>query len=315
MPSKEQLDQLLNQNWVEDFLTKYSKNIFGQSGSVKVRKVDRSNSFAPESYPMRYQIEINGQQKNIRAVASLLESREQSYIINKYLFDHGFNSGPVRVSKPLSYFHQLNLFFYEEAPGKILMDFIGEHDPILEDKIVTCAKALKKIHQTNQPSVNLEPRKWFYDEKVILSYDSRINKKVFIQAADDNDVIRTYKGQFCHGDFQPNNIVFGNEQLYIIDFGSATLAAKELDVASFTAQLEVMLRRRYETASPEKYVQKFLMEYGEYDQEKYQQYYRLFLLNILNAMISYYNHAPAADLNKLRLTINGWAEKINQISL
>lgn len=303
------LDFLLEKEWVENFLNENSAKIFQKTYKISVKRIERSKSFAPEVFNMIYDLSLDGQPLTIRAASSTIIEKETPFKVMKFLYDHGFSDGDFLVPEPLSYFPELNLHLYKDAPGFMMKDFISEPKEAFAEKVAGAAKALKRIHQVGLPDFALEPTKWDINQEKILQYAPKLEFCLKRLLDQNLEKAQKNKTSFCHGDYQTKNIVLG-EKLCIIDFGSSTIAEKELDIASFITQLEIMLKRYSDISEFDYLRQIFFDYYGEYDSETYKTYEFLYRLVIMNALTVIYEQDPNAVKEEILSAIEFWQERI-----
>lgn len=283
------LDFLLDKEKISDFLNQNALKIFSQEFNIQVLEIKRSHTYNPDSYNILYKISLSGQSKEIRASASRIVSnnKEIEFKILKYYFDNGFGSGEFLVTKPLAFFKDLNLMFYENIEGSVFMESLSEDLEKLSSKIKSSAILLKKIHQLPKPSFDL----WQTDLLFVFQdYEKNALTKYYPKVAEKLDsIINSIKekadkiksSDFCHGDFQPANIIFSTGKTYILDFGLNCLLDREYDVAVFISQLRVMLKRYGDFNNFPILEKLFLETYGSFNEEKYNFYGALVNLRIL----------------------------------
>lgn len=304
------LDCLLEENWVEAFINKNSQQIFGESKEIKLLKIGRSKSFAPESFAMYYEISVNGEVINLRASASITQNRSLPFAAMQYVYDHGFDQGDFRVSKPLAFFEDLNLMFYTDVSGSMFRVLFSQRND-LERESLNIGKMLQKLHSISKLEIVDKTHIWNFDNKKILRYAPELSDAIVDRQNNSLEKIKTDETYFCHGDFQPENIIIGSKT-FMIDFGSVVSENKELDVACFVTQLDIMLKRYGDYTQFENLKKSFFLGYGEYDQELYEAYYSLYELEILQALIAIFEEDPNEDKNKIMEAINYWRTKMKE---
>lgn len=289
---------ILDKNWVKNFLEKNSLQIFKKEAKINILSIERSYTFNIESYNILYSFEIDSKKQDLRVSFSNQVSKETNYKILQYLYKKGFNKGNILVSEPYIFFKDYNLLLYENIPGRTLMHELDKDLEYLAHVVNLSARALKKIHKIPLPSLKLWHQDWNLNIPVMTKYYPELAKKInIIQSNIFNKLNKTKSGVFCHGDFQPNNIIFYKNKLYILDFGSVCVLDRELDIASFVIQLMVMLKKFGDIANLEFLREKFLTEYGEHDKEKFNLYSVLLSLRILDFFIVF----PDAENNRERI--------------
>ena len=290
------LDFLLDKSWAESY---FSKRFVG----AKILGLKRSETFNTESFNVLYSLETNDGNKMIRLSASTQGERKPTYDILKYIFENDFEIGDVLVPRPIGFDPEINAFMYEDVSGHTFMFDLNRSINWLETKINQIAGGLKKFHDIPRPSSKIWGHEWGEHEwginrTVMRSFYPRladnvdnIKKSILAQLAENK------KNNLCHGDFQPNNLIFSNEQLYILDFGLACRGDRELDVASFVVQLKIMLRKYGDVSNFPRLSDIFLRSYGEFDTRKVKLYSVLLSLRILD----YFMVFPDSENNRERI--------------
>lgn len=307
----EKLDFLYDKNWVEDFLNQNSQIIFKKKFSIKVIKIERSKSYAPEAFNMLYSIELNGEVKQLRASGSTLRERETTFKVMKFLYENSLIEKSFVVPQALEYFSEYNLMFYFDVSGVMLIDFITEDKEDFALKLKQAGIALKHLHSVILPDFPLLEMDWSIDAQKILKYAPDL-KDMFGNRLELELEKSKSKTNFVHGDYQLENIIWG-DQLGIIDFGSSTLANKEMDLACFVTQLDVMLKRYEGNVLDFEFLKSaFLAGYGDFDLDVYKTYDYLYSLQILQALILIYEEDPNADKENILEVIKFWQNKIKE---
>lgn len=277
---------LLDKEQAQSFLMANVKDIFGIATSLEILELERAYTYNNRAYNVFYKIKIGDQVKDIRASASLDLPKEKEFKILSFIYNHGFDSGEILVPKPLAFFKDHNLFFYESLPGKTFIFDLKNKD-LLDTKIRFAAKALKKLHNLPKPDFELWNVDNFLNYKDFEGWDLfkfypnlakslneivlPLKEKIYQQKSDD----------FCHGDYQPANLIFFDDKIFILDFGTVCLLDREYDIASFINQLEIMLKRYGDIAIFENLKKEFLTEYGDFNMEKFDLYTAMLHLRIL----------------------------------
>lgn len=277
---------LLNKITTQNFLNQNSKKIFGHEDTVEIIDIKRSKTYNPEAYNLLYKISRNNQIEFLRVSGSKIFSKKSDYLVMEYLFKNGFSKGEFLVPKSMAYFDKENLLFYENIPGRLLADLLEDD---CTKAISTCGNLLRKIHSIPIPKFVLFDTNLFFKNFNFKSIISRYPELKDIPKIVDkvkNRLVDNDKKFFCHGDFNPNNILINQNRIYIIDFGLTCIFHKEVDLASFLTHLRLMLKKNNRENNFENLKNIFLSNYGEYDKEK---------LNLLMALI---------DIRLLEIAIN-----------
>ena len=276
--TQEQAEKLLldKQN-ILNFLKMNSTKLFGSSEKIEVLEIKRSKNLNPTSFNLLYKLNIGQEIVSIRASTSTKFDNDYNFNVLQFLRSNGFDKGDVLVA----------------VTGDIFKNQLKEPMDILIVKVKLVAQGLRKIHRFQKVPFHLWPHDWSFDRNLIGQYYPELANEVQDIRQDIIKGLENSKTCLCHGDYQPDNLIFNNDKLTIIDWGSTTLSQKEQDLASFIIKLEVMLP---EFGNEENFpILKgiFLKEYGEYDKQLFNQFYILYGLRILNSFAEFpdYEHA------------------------
>lgn len=281
----------LNLESAQKFLNENIEFIFEKDVNVKLVEIKRSNTYNPEAFNLLYTTEINGEQKLIRISISLSLDKEHTFKLMDYLYENGFNQKPFFISKPLAYLKDENVLIYENVEGEILKSLLSENSEILRDKIIQSSQLLKKVHSTSLPSFPLFDTGMFFKnfnfESITKSFPILENKIEKIVALIKNKLILSENVVLCHGDFNPNNIIFNNESIFLMDFDLSCSFYKEIDLASFIAHLRLMFNKINRDKDFEILKEIFLQNYGEYNLENLNLFLILIDTRLLEIAINY----------------------------
>lgn len=184
-------------------------------------------------------------------------SRQGAYQKNQYLYEHGFNSGPLRVTKPLFYLEEPRAYFYQAARGRRLVSFFAENPQTdLRPVLSLLAAWLKKLHGLDYKTDALAWPKFSiakmipapvlfipdfgkqnpdWGELVQTIYDQMISL--------ENLYSRDLKSTLVYGDNHPENVIIENlntDHLEMIDFNDVALGDPLLDLGTFLQQFDFM---------------------------------------------------------------------------
>lgn len=286
--AQQNMELFLNKKWVEDFFNKNNQMIFQQTSKVKLIDLRRSNTFDKKSYNLLYVIEIGNQRKEIRLYYSHKHDVEKAYNALKYFYQNGFDRGQSRTPKPYIYLKNYNIIIYENIQGQTFMHELDRNKNELKNRMSLIAKTLKKIHSLPLPSFEVIISDWKPGEKVAAkNIPDLVDQIEHIKNTIFRKLDKNKASNLCHGDFQPNNLIINNDIVYIIDFGSICITDKELDIASFVIQLQIMLKKFGDINSFNELKDIFLAIYDDYNQEKYNLYLALISIVLLEFMISF----------------------------
>lgn len=283
-----QADNFLDKDWVKDFFNQNALNIFGEQQKVIVNQIKRSKNLNPTSYNILYDLMVGGEQLFVRASTSTKYDVDYSFKTMELLYNHGFNTGDIQVPRPYVFFDEFNLMFYKDVPGEIFKKSLNDDIAVLIKKVKMSALALKKIHSVEKLDYHVWDHDWGYNNEKIIANFKELGAKLPVMRKELLDIVRAdSKPCLCHGDFQPDNIVFNEDKLYVIDFGSVTLADRELDIASFIIKIKTMLPVNGDSSNFESLKAEFLNSYGDFDKQKFKAYTALYSLRILNSFLEF----------------------------
>lgn len=283
------VDFILNLSQAQDFLNKNANEIFGRNDSIKLINIKQSRTYNPEAYNLLYKVNYGNQNELLRVSSSKIFSKKHDYLVMKYFYTNGFNNGPYLVPKPLAFFEEANLLFYQNIRGDLLRDVLEEDINSIEYCIEKSSRLLKKIHSLRLPDFALFDTNLFFKN---FNFESIVSK--YPELKNIGEVIGKIKNHlesqngkyFCHGDFNPNNIILTKNNIYIIDFGLTCIFHKEIDIASFLVHLKLMLRQVKRDNEFDILKNNFLKNYGGYNER---------ILNLLTTLI---------DIRLLEIAIN-----------
>ncbi|MGA2666871.1 MAG: phosphotransferase [Patescibacteria group bacterium] len=281
------IDFLLDKNQAEKFFTQNSQKIFEKEGAVEILEIKRSETYNPDSFNIFYRLRVEGVEMAVRGSASIEASEETEFKALQWCYEHGLNSGNILAPKPLGYFEEYNLMFYENVSGNFLLESLGESFEELAIKVTFCAQALRKFHSLPKPNFHLWNASALfhcneYEKRHLERYFPKFGRKVnTVLEVIKSEVDQKTSASLCHGDFQPTNIIINQEKFYILDYGLTSFLDKEYDLVNFINQLRVMLKRFGRFENFEKLKETFLSNYGPSDPEKFQLYNLLSNIRIL----------------------------------
>lgn len=281
-------NQFLDLDWAEKFLNQKRPEIFKGRKNIKLLNIKRSSNVNPNHYNILYILEVDRKKVSLRFSTSLIDDREPNFLTLKYLYNHGFSRGDILVSKPIAFLKEYNLMIYEDIDGNIFKNELYQDLSILEKRVKLAAVALKKIHAIPNVPFNIWNPDWAYNIEAISKFYP-------ILAVEIGEIRRTIWARimidrvkcFCHGDYSPDNLIFKENKLYLIDFGSVSISDKEIDLASFTIKTKIILKKIGEMEKFPNLRKGFLDTYGVFEEEKYSLYSALFSIRVLDFFIAF----------------------------
>lgn len=234
---------LLNKNKARALLLKFGRPL-GLSKKLEVQDIQRFLTWREETYVLLYTITNEDNLRLIRGNASTKNSRLASFRIIKTLKKRSFTKGSFRIPSPSIFIKDYNLILYNNIEGETLIDeFKSNPDiEILKKKIGLCAQWLVKFH-TSGCFLKLPKYDIKFFKTALAKYYPQLARNLEKIKKNNLAKIRYHQPILIHGDFQPNNIIIRADKIWVYDFNDAALDNPMLDVASFLAQLRVMLFR------------------------------------------------------------------------
>lgn len=287
---------LLDKAKAQDLFQKYSVEIFGSQSQIHVLDLKRSNTYNPDNYNIYYLLELDGNQRKIRLSTSRILSKKDDFLLMNYFFKNGFQNSQFIVPKPLAYLEQENIFIYEDVLGHKFSDLLSEIDD-LNSRVNSAATLLKNIHGIANPDFELKSSDFIfenYNYQLIEDAYPALRGKLAPLINGIKEKLIVSPLDFCHGDYNPNNLLFQNDKIVVIDFGSSCFLKKELDLASFLVHLEIMLQKINKASLFTELKKSFLSQYGSYNEDYFQSLSFVINLRLLEIAMVY----PWADYNE-----------------
>ncbi|MDP2812728.1 MAG: phosphotransferase [bacterium] len=209
-------------------------------------------------YKINYQ-SPDGQKKalNIFASAHSDGSRQGAYEKTKLLYEHGFNAGKYRVTRPLFFLPEQKAFVYEASLGQSFFNFFSQ-DPQadLESILKLIAAWAKKLH-----ALEIDSQKFVWGDfrienmvpapKVFMADFISRDKKQGELVTDLVERMKKLESIFdkqikkgiIYGDYHPENIIIRDLQadyLEMIDFTDIAFGDPMTDLGAFLQQFDFM---------------------------------------------------------------------------
>ncbi|AKM82452.1 TPA: hypothetical protein DD449_05170 [Candidatus Berkelbacteria bacterium] len=258
---------LLDKENAEKFFQEFCKEIFGKQIIISVLDLKRSHTYNPDNYNIYYLLKTDGEKKGIRLSTSKVLSKKDDFLVMNFFHKNGFQDGMFIAPKPLAYLEKDNIFIYEDTLGDRLSDSLSKIDN-LDSVVEKIALLLKKVHNLSKPEFTAKKSDFIFENFQFQLIENNFPKlEGKLKPLIDQIKEKNLDGHldFCHGDFNPNNILLQGEKIVLIDFGSSCFLKKELDMASFLVHLEIMLCKTDKAILFDKLEKTFLNNYGEYD--------------------------------------------------
>lgn len=238
MKINKDLALLMNKGVLEKILLKHAEEL-KLSNNLQLLEIKRVLVLAPESYVLAITVSDNGQNKIIRGNASEKDSRRNSYDTLMWLNKNHFADEQCKVINNFAYDEDYNLFLYPNIEGEVFINQLGQPLENLIPKVKMAGQWLRKLHSLKSDGIEHS----YYQFNINYNH---LDSKYKIDSKEVNLLIEKIVPKnklIIHGDYQPNNIIINNQEIWVFDFNDSVRDDPLIDVASFTTQLRIMLLR------------------------------------------------------------------------
>ncbi len=250
--------KVLNKEYMFSFFQKRKKKFFKEKDELINLKIELIRNFRGKfrNMSLKYELLTNKESKIVRAKIHSQQDvpRREWQVLNRLK-----KAGLKRHLAPaLDYFKPLNIFFYQEVPGKSLEELLSQKKVNIHLKVISqVAGWLRKVHQISKKSDFLpiknrrqeliERRHWFFIVRKcapkFYPLFQQLLKELWQFKQKNKDIFLNFN-QFgvVHGDFHWGNVIVESSpgQFTVIDFGYAFLGDPMEDVGGFLAQNDSM---------------------------------------------------------------------------
>ena len=262
---KKDLLRLLDLDFIREFLDsrlgQYYPD-FKQISDIQMEPHKKHLGASSAVFVLHYRLNYISQEQGSKILEIFVSahsdgSRQGAYRKNKYLYEHGFGSGPLRVTRPLFYLDRSRAYFYQASRGRRLFSFFTENPQAdLRPVLALVAAWLKKLHTLN-PGSGSFPWPVFSIAKMIpepphfiadfCQQDKELGElaqKIYDQmlSLERSHSVRL-KRTLIYGDNHPENVIIENlatDHLEMIDFTDVALGDPMLDLGTFLQQFDFM---------------------------------------------------------------------------
>lgn len=264
---KKSIAQLAEKDFAWQILTKYLPKYYKDFVHLKNLELDpykRHLGVTSAVFVVEYKLEYLTNDGKIKSLTIFVSahsdgSRQGAYYKTKFLYEHGFDKGPYRVTRPLFFLDEQQAFFYEASPGRSLFNFFTQ-DPKenLKPTLILVAAWVKKLHSFTRP-ISLvgyrwpdfkiakmvpEPQKFIADFYNSSSSTGRLVEDLFNGLLDlEKKFNKTIGKKLVYGDYHPENIIIeglNTDHLIMIDFTDVALGDPMIDIGTFIQQFDFM---------------------------------------------------------------------------
>jgi hypothetical protein len=263
--TKQRIAKLVEKDFVIEVLNKRLKKYYKDFKEIKSLKLDpfkrhlgvTSAVFVVE-YKIKY-ISTEGPVKEIDIFVSSHSdgSRKGAYQKTKTLYDHGFNQGKYRVTKPLFFLPEQKAFFYVSSPGRSFFNFFTQDTSAdLENSWQLTTGWIKQLHSIDIKTIDFQwpsfdilnmvpaPKKFIKD---FYASDKKLGQSIESLVSDLDKLDRKYRKKIgdilIYGDFHPENIIMQSleaKEIEMIDFTDIALGDPMMDLGTFIQQFDFM---------------------------------------------------------------------------
>lgn len=231
--------------FIKEYFSKRKDSFFPDCKERKITDIDIkrvSPEWAEDNCLVRYKIVFEGNlQKIVRGTAEASSSKKNVWSLMEYLYTN--SSKNLTIARPLEYMDEINMLFYEEAPGTPLASILQDGDINEKMKAVKgVALWLSWLHNLS-PSNEKIPNAIFIGSsgyRRILSEieDEMPELKNDLPAKSEVDFIDNIwilDNKIIHNDFYPGNSVIKDDTIFGIDFDRAGFGPPLADVAALSS--------------------------------------------------------------------------------
>ncbi|PWB38831.1 MAG: hypothetical protein C3F02_01950 [Parcubacteria group bacterium] len=265
----EEAKKNFSQVWDKDFIIKLLNEKLGQYyadfksvAELEVIPYKKHLGMTSAVFVANYKIKYLSQNKNIKKLEIFVSahsdgSRQQAYRKNKFLFDHGFNQGNLRVTRPLFYLAENKAYFYQAASGHRLFSFFRKNPGAdLRPVFSLLAAWIKKLHSFRYQGADFswptftiakmipEPARFINDfgrhDQPLGALAQRLYDKLAKVERNYQSVVAL---QLVYGDNHPENVIIESletDHLEMIDLTDIALGDPMLDLGTFLQQFDFM---------------------------------------------------------------------------
>lgn len=269
----------LDNDYIKNFLNRGLKKYF--PGFVKCTKVESKyfRVLAATSFLVRYFVTLKTKHGHVWT-ARMRGNRlnPTSYKILQYLWNkHKYKR--YYYPRPIHYFKKKHYILYENYDGMIYRDYHRKSKYFFNKTIPMIAKHLADLHKTKMLLAKKRTLKQefnYLDEA--LAKIKEHDKKFYPTALKTAEIIKAYirvnynpkDFTLIHNDFQASNIIYNRygQTLGFIDFEQFCQFFPGIDVATFIAHLQAMVRNLFSEKVIHSLQHKFIREYGKYTKKE-----------------------------------------------
>lgn len=263
--TKNRMARLLDMDFVTELLDKnlgkYYKD-FKEIKKIKATPFKKHLGVSSAVFVVEYDLlylDINNNKKQLTIFTSAHSdySRKDAFKKTKFLYEHGFDQGKYRVTRPLFYINDQRAFFYQASAGKNFFSFLrADEEANFKSVFALVAGWIKKLHsfdiEKNEvdwknfriSGMNPAPHKFikdFLEEDKILG---RIIKELIENMINMEEAsAKKNKSSMIYGDNHPENVIIESlsaRHLEMIDFTDLALGDPMADIGTFLQQFDFM---------------------------------------------------------------------------
>ena len=272
------LSDLLDKNKVRELLLKYQEAC-GLGINFQIINISRHLVLSPKTFALLYEIDDQKGVHKVRVNASSEETRERAFQVMKFL-EKDFSGPKFFIPKVFFYDKDYNLICYENIDGQLLINQLN--DLHLPQKISLAGQWLKVLHSLAAPNFVLPKHEIFFNFEALGKFYPELAQEGPTIVQSLKAKLSSIPSKLIHGDYQPNNMIIGEEKITVFDLNDRQNADSALDLGKFLTQLKTMLFRFADLKNFEDLTSIFLSAYGlNYHQGNFKIYQKLYFLQIL----------------------------------
>ncbi|MBI2985029.1 MAG: aminoglycoside phosphotransferase family protein [Candidatus Kerfeldbacteria bacterium] len=240
-------------------------------------RVERLGGYMNRSWRLRYTLTLllrsgRRRQRILRGSSELQdETRRQAYVIMKFLWRHGFDTGPLQIARPVTFFWRWKLLVYEQVAGATLASLLRRQPERVDRHLEAVAKWLVRLHHHSPRTIRLvynsagRAQYWRSALDILRGPDSvavaGLQQTIERVMRFEHALARSRRRVLVHHDFHPGNILITPRSLRVVDFAESRLSHPLIDVAAFFVQLELQAGSTVPTTTVVRWQQHFLAAY------------------------------------------------------
>lgn len=262
---KHKMAKLVDKDFVIELLNKKLSKFYDDFVEIKDLQLDpykRHLGVTSAVFVVEYKIKYLSNDKKTKEIDVFVSahsdgSRRGAYKKTKALYDHGFDRGQFRVTKPLFFLPAQKAFFYVSSPGRSFFNFFTQDTsanfkPAM--KLITAW--VKKLHDLEIDKIDFDwptfhivdmvpaPKKFIKDFKNDNPKLGKIVEELVISMDQmEKQARKSMPKQLVYGDYHPENVIMASlkaREIEMIDFTDIAIGDPMMDIGTFIQQFDFM---------------------------------------------------------------------------